>query len=492
MASVPELQVESVTKRFGGVVALDSVSLSIERAERRALIGPNGAGKSTLFNVISGELRPTMGDVDLAGMRTTGMSPERIARLGLSRTFQTSSLFPEATVLENVVLALLSGEGHRWNCVTPLERFARHEQLAREALNAVGLLARVGSLAASLSHGESRQLELASALAQRPHLLLLDEPLAGLAKSERDRIGALLRGLPRDLTILLIEHDLEFAQAFADRMTVLHNGRVLAEGPPDDIRNNPAVIEVYMGSGAAVAARRPERAPGPVLLEVRGLRAGYGEALVLEDVSIDVRKGEVVAILGRNGMGKTTLLHALMNFVPPSTGSVRLDGRDLARASTLARARAGLALVPQGRHMLAGLSVAEELDLSPRPGPWTRERVFNLFPRLRERAGQSSVNLSGGEQQMLAIARAMLRNPTLLLMDEPSEGLSPALVRSLEITIASLRDDGETVLLAEQNIDLALAVADRVYVLEHGRVVEHDTARAFAAQRSRLEKSLGV
>ena len=489
---MPELQVESVTKRFGGVVALDGVSLSIERAERRALIGPNGAGKSTLFNVISGELRPTMGDVDLAGVRTTGMSPERIARLGLSRTFQTSSLFPEATVLENVVLALLPGEGHRWNCVTPLERFARLEQLAREALSAVGLLARAGSLAGSLSHGESRQLELASALAQRPHLLLLDEPLAGLAKSERDRIGALLRGLPRDLTILLIEHDLEFAQAFADRMTVLHNGRVLAEGPPDDVRNNPAVIEVYMGSGAAVAARRPERAPGPVLLEVRGLRAGYGEALVLEDVSIDVRKGEVVAILGRNGMGKTTLLHTLMNFVPLAAGKVRLDGRDLARVSTLARARAGLALVPQGRHMLAGLSVAEELDLSPRPGPWTRERVFNLFPRLRERAAQSSVNLSGGEQQMLAIARAMLRNPTLLLMDEPSEGLSPALVRSLESTIASLRDDGETVLLAEQNIDLALAVADRVYVLEHGRVVEHDTALAFAAQRSRLEKSLGV
>jgi len=178
--------------------------------------------------------------------------------------------------------------------------------------------------------------------------------------------------------------------------------------------------------------------------------------------------------------------------VPLAAGKVRLDGRDLARVSTLARARAGLALVPQGRHMLAGLSVAEELDLSPRPGPWTRERVFNLFPRLRERAAQSSVNLSGGEQQMLAIARAMLRNPTLLLMDEPSEGLSPALVRSLESTIASLRDDGETVLLAEQNIDLALAVADRVYVLEHGRVVEHDTALAFAAQRSRLEKSLGV
>ncbi len=488
---MPELQVTSVTKRFGGVLALDRVSLSIERGERRALIGPNGAGKSTLFNVICGELRPTAGEVDIAGTRATGMASERVARLGVARTFQRSSAFPDASVLENVLLALLAPQGHRWNCMTPLENFPRHKELARASLESVGLAAKAETLAAELSHGESRQLELAGALAQAPQLLLLDEPLAGLAAGERERIGRLLLALPRELTVLLIEHDLEFAQTFADRMTVLHNGHVIAQGPPNEVRANPEVIEVYMGSGGTLTAS-VERAPGASLLEVRHLRAGYGEALVLEDVSIDVRKGEVVAILGRNGMGKTTLLHCLMGFLPAAAGSVRLDGGDLTRASTLRRARSGLALVPQGRRMLSGLDVTEELGLGQRPGPWSTERVLERFPRLRERLNSPSENLSGGEQQMVAIARALLRNPALLLMDEPSEGLSPALVRALEATISSLRDDGETVLLAEQNIDLALAVADRVYVLEHGHVVEHDTARAFAAQRSRLAKSLGV
>jgi ABC-type branched-subunit amino acid transport system ATPase component len=151
-----------------------------------------------------------------------------------------------------------------------------------------------------------------------------------------------------------------------------------------------------------------------------------------------------------------------------------------------------MALVPQGRRMLAGLTVAEELRLGARPGAWTLERVLGLFPQLAQRERAQSQTLSGGEQQMVAVARALMRNPALLMMDEPSEGLSPPLVRSLERTIASLRDDGETVLLAEQNVDLALAVADRVYVLEHGKVVAHETAATLSAHRSRLERSLGL
>jgi branched-chain amino acid transport system ATP-binding protein len=148
--------------------------------------------------------------------------------------------------------------------------------------------------------------------------------------------------------------------------------------------------------------------------------------------------------------------------------------------------------VPQGRRMLPGLTVGEELRLGARPGPWDLERVRALFPMLRERERQQSQTLSGGEQQMAAIGRALVRNPALLMMDEPSEGLSPALVRSLERTIQSLRDDGETVLLAEQNVDLALAVADRVYVLEHGKVVGHESAAMLSAHRSRLERTLGL
>jgi len=486
-----ELRVESLTRRFGGVIALDDVSLTVERAERRAIIGPNGAGKSTLFAVISGDLPATKGSVAIAGRRTTGLPPERIARLGVARTFQRSNLFGESSVAANVMLAALQTSGHAWDVARPFARLADCEQRARAALYIVGLADKPGVAAASLSHGESRQLEIAAALVQQPSLLLLDEPLAGLAPAERERIGRLLLDLPREITVLLIEHDLDFAQSFADRMTVLNNGVVLADGTPQEVRDDPAVQAVYLGTGGA-APERVQRETGARLLQVRGVSAGYGPSLVLDGVSLEVSRGEVVAILGRNGMGKTTLLQSLMGFVLPRSGEVELAGVQVTRASPLARARAGMALVPQGRRMLSGLTVGEELRLGERPGPWDLERVRALFPRLQERERQQSETLSGGEQQMAAIARALLRNPALLMMDEPSEGLSPALVRSLERTILSLRDDGETVLLAEQNVDLALAVADRVYVLEHGKVVGHESAATLSAHRSRLERTLGL
>jgi len=492
---MPELIVESLEKRFGGVVALDDVDMRVERAERRAIIGPNGAGKSTLFAIISGEEAPTRGSVQIGQQRTTGMPPERVARLGVARTFQTSTVLTDFSVLDNVRVRALRTTGHAWTISAPLDALADCDAAARSALDAVGLGEKANTPAASLSHGEQRQLEIAAALVQRPSLLLLDEPLAGLATVERRRIGALLTGLPRDITVLLIEHDLEFAQSFADRVTVLDNGRVLADGTPREVRENPAVQAVYLGTASPSQAtiERPRAGGAPVpLLAALDIASGYGQARVLEDVSIEVSRGEVVAVLGRNGMGKSTLLNTLMGFLPLRAGSISFAGADVSHAPALARARAGIALVPQGRRMLAGLTVGEELRLGARPGPWGLARVTALFPRLAQRERQRSETLSGGEQQMVAIARALVRNPLLLLMDEPSEGLSAALVHSLEESIASLRDDGETVLLAEQNVDLALAVADRVYVLEHGRIVEHESAGALRAHRSRLERFLGL
>jgi len=333
-------------------------------------------------------------------------------------------------------------------------------------------------------------------LVQRPTMLLLDEPLAGLAGAERERIGALLLALPANITVLLIEHDLDFAQSFAHRMTVLDQGRVLAEGTPHEVRENKDVQAVYLGSGRAREAA-DERTAAPVeattsLLLASEISSGYGAGLVLDRVSIEVGRGEIVAVLGRNGMGKSTLLNTLMGFVPLRSGRIELAGSDLSSASTLARSRAGIALVPQGRRMLAGLSVAEELGLGARPGTWSRERVTQLFPQLARRYRERSETLSGGEQQMVAIGRALTRNPALLMMDEPSEGLSPALVEELRRAIAALRDDRQTVLLAEQNVDLALAVADRVYVLDHGKIVQHERAATLRADRSRLERSLGL
>ncbi len=492
---MPELRAERVSKAFGGMQALRGVSLSVERGERRAIIGPNGAGKTTLFRIISGELRPNQGAVYLNGRRVDGLPPERVSLLGVARTFQVSSLFPEKSCLEHVMLALLAlRRGQRWWPFTAMARVPGLEDAAYDALEQVGLAQQARQPAGALAHGDRRQLELAMALAQQPRLLLLDEPLAGLSEVERERIGQILMHLPRTLTVLLIEHDLGFAYAFADRMTVLHYGEVLLEGDPEQVRRDPRLLEVYAGRvlEETEAPPAPEREAGPAALQVSGLVSGYGDAQVLHGVDLEVRQGEVVALLGRNGMGKTTLLHTIMGLVRPSSGRVLLGGRDVTGLSPLQLAQAGLTLVPQGRRAIPGLTAQEELSLARQPGPWSVERVYDLFPRLYERRNAPSVALSGGEQQMLAIARALVRNPVVLLMDEPSEGLSPAVLQRIEETIQALRREGMTILLAEQKLDMALNVADRVYVLEQGKVVYEGRPNALRSQRQLLQQMMAI
>lgn len=485
------LKVEKVSKAFGGILALSGIHLSVKQGERRAVIGPNGAGKSTLFKVISGELRPDQGRVFLGNREVTGLPQERVARLGMGRTFQRSSVLPELAVWENVALARQAATGQSWLFHQPLSADARVE----EVLEQVGLSARAEDPAGALSHGEKRQLEIAMAIAQDPQVLLLDEPLAGLSGAERERIGRLIMDLDPRMTVLLVEHDLEYALRFAHRVTVLHYGQVVAEGEPEAVRENPEVQTIYVGNGGAFEAVRrdpPREEVWEAVLEVKNLAAGYGGMRVLEDIHLRVRRGEVVALLGRNGMGKTTLLSTLMGLVPLQSGEVYLAGTPLSHLPAHRRAELGLALVPQGRRMFDGLSVEEELRLAAwgSQGPWTVERVLDVFPRLAERRKSPSKALSGGEQQMVAIARALLRNPSLVLMDEPTEGLSPLMVRQVAEVVCTLKHEGETVLLAEQNVQMALAVADRVYILEHGEIVWEGSP--WEASEAVLHRYLGV
>ena len=232
------------------------------------------------------------------------------------------------------------------------------------------------------------------------------------------------------------------------------------------------------------------------LLEVRDLQAGYGGSSVLNGVDMTLGDGESVAVLGRNGVGKTTFVHALMGLVRPSAGSVRLRGRELARERTDVIARAGVSLCPQGRRVFGVLTVRETIDLAAslcrREGPWSRDRVLEVFPRLRERLHQRSDSLSGGEQQMLAIARALLCNPLLLLLDEPSDGLAPAIVRQIEQVLGEVRDSGVGLVLVEQDLHLAFAVAERVSVMEKGRFVHDAGIAAFRRDRQTARRLLGV
>lgn len=244
------LRLSRVTRRFGGLMAVSQVDLEVEPGARHGVIGPNGAGKTTLFNVISGELKPTEGRIELFGQPVTGMAaPARVA-LGLGRTYQITRTFNSLTVRENLVLGCHGLQRSKFSMLKPWRSYADRGREVEELADGFGLTARLDAPAADLSHGEIRQLEVALALALKPRLLLLDEPGAGLSPGERISMRNLLRRLPEDLTLVMIEHDMDLVRDLVSRVTVLHSGRVVAEGSTAEIQNHPEVRQIYLGSRA--------------------------------------------------------------------------------------------------------------------------------------------------------------------------------------------------------------------------------------------------
>jgi branched-chain amino acid transport system ATP-binding protein len=241
------LSLTDLSKAFGGLRAVDRVALSVAIGERRALIGPNGAGKTTLFNLISGDLPPTGGRITLFGQDVTHLPPHRRAALGLARTYQITNLFPSLSVLENLLLAVQALERTKLVLLKRVTSYAHLYARARATLQSVGLGDKEREVVKNLSHGEQRQMEIAMALAGRPRLLLLDEPAAGLSPGESRMMTALLQQLDGGITLIVIEHDMDVAFALTDRVTVLHNGSVVADGSRDDVKANPLVREIYLG-----------------------------------------------------------------------------------------------------------------------------------------------------------------------------------------------------------------------------------------------------
>jgi branched-chain amino acid transport system ATP-binding protein len=243
----PILRLRGVGRRFGGVHAVSDVDLEVRPGERRAILGPNGAGKTTLFNLISGEFPPTAGTVELFDRDVTALPARKRARMGLSRTFQTSRLFLGLTVEDNLYLAVLGvGDGHLR--LLPSKRDTEMRESARVMAGAVGLGERVDDLVSELSHGEQRQLEVGMARAANPKLMMLDEPAAGLSRAERVKLTELLLALDPSITLILIEHDMDVALRVAQWVTMMHDGRVIVEGTPDEIRANETVHQLYLGS----------------------------------------------------------------------------------------------------------------------------------------------------------------------------------------------------------------------------------------------------
>jgi ABC-type branched-subunit amino acid transport system ATPase component len=332
--------------------------------------------------------------------------------------------------------------------------------------------------AGALSYGGQRLLDMGLALATKPRVLLLDEPLAGLAAAERQRIGDIIKRISADVPMLLVEHDIDRVFQIADAVTVMNAGQVLVDGTVEDARSSPKVQEIYIGSGAATIAAKPRQSAvgAATLLAVEKVNTFYGKSHVLTDVSLDVRQHEILALLGRNGAGKSTLLKTLIGIAPPGSGSIRLDGREIAGRPSSEIARLGIGYVPQGRGLFAGMTVAQNLELGRLKREtghgvrWDLDRIFEYFPRIRERLDTPADFLSGGEQQMVAVARALSGDVKVLLLDEPFEGLAPTIIEQLFESFDKLRHE-VSIIIVDHHLELALALSDRTVALERGRVI---------------------
>jgi branched-chain amino acid transport system ATP-binding protein len=488
------LEVAGLTKRFGALAAVDGASFQVRRGELRSIIGPNGAGKTTLFHLLTGLVPADSGAATFRGAAITGLLPHRIVARGVGRSFQIISIFQALTVFENVRIAAQARHRCRFAMFADAGAFADLNAETVRLLAAVGLADKAFRVASNLSHGDQRLLEIAVALATRPELLLLDEPLAGLAAHDRVRVADLIRILRQSVTIVLIDHDIDHVLALSDRITVLHQGRVIAEGGPADIQQNAEVQTAYLGHLAIASGPAAGRVPaaGEPLLRVATVDAFYGKSHVLHGVSLDVFPGEVVSLLGRNGAGKTTTLAAITGVVPPRAGRVVYRGAELAGRPPEAIARLGLGLVPQGRRIFPNLTVLENLQIARRGnGGWTIDRVFSAFPKLRQLRDARGATLSGGELQLLAIARTLMGNVDLLLLDEPFEGLAPAVVEIVWNVLRQIKGE-TTILLVEQNAGLALSLSDRAYVINNGAIAWSGAAQNLHADDALRLRLLGV
>ncbi|MBX3608781.1 MAG: ATP-binding cassette domain-containing protein [Hydrogenophaga sp.] len=508
------IEARGITMQFGGVRAVSDLHLRALAGQVTSLIGPNGAGKSTALNVLGGFYKATAGGFSLGETDLGGQSTVRIARAGVARTYQTSQLFGSLSVLDNVVLAM--GRGR----LGPLLGAALRRAPGR-VQQAMGLLAFCGyggsphTLAADLPHVDRRLVEIARALATDPDALLLDEPAAGLSREDKLALGVLLRRIAdAGVAVLLVEHDMALVMGISDQVVVLDAGERLAAGTPAEVQANPAVQAAYLGEmddphapplrgslppegadqpwGGPAAGRSDAAAEA---LGVGALVAGYGAEPVLHGINLQVRRGEVVALLGANGAGKSTLMKALAGLHRPVQGGIHLDGTPLHELGAEQVVARGVVLVPEGRQVFPELSVLDNIRLGAFLQPDEREarvqQQLDRFPRLRERLHQRAGLLSGGEQQMLAIARALMSRPQVLLLDEPSLGLAPKVIAELFAALDRLRQEGMTLLLVDQMAGLALALADRAYVMEGGRIVAQGTAAQIAADGALAAAYLG-
>ncbi|MGE0733628.1 MAG: ATP-binding cassette domain-containing protein [Alphaproteobacteria bacterium] len=474
------LSARDVCKSFGPIVVLDNVSLTVSPSTIHGLIGPNGAGKTTLVNILTGYIDANVGNVTFGGASIDRLPPHRRARLGISRTFQAPRLFEDLTVEANIRPGL--------------PRKARGDDPAiREISEMLGLADDLHRPIKILPAGERRLIEIARSLVGRPSVLLLDEPFAGLSVPEISRVSEIIRKLSKDLQlgVLLIEHNLAAVFALADEVSVLDQGRIIAVDKSSTIATSTAVRQVFFGGD-------PKRAAGSnvqalpnntrMAIRVQGLNAGYGRLKIVHDIDVQVKHKETVGLVGVNGAGKSTLLRALAGTIRSSAGTIELHGETIQKRDTPSLVRAGIVLVPEGRHLFPSLTTEDNLRLAGTAAGLSKadtrarlDQLLELFPNVREYRFRPAGALSGGQQQSVAIARALMSRPRVLLLDEPSIGLSrPALDALAPMLQHLINQENISILLAEQNLHFAGLLCARSYLIDGGRIVAEGGADLIA------------
>jgi ABC-type branched-subunit amino acid transport system ATPase component len=483
----PLISVQGLSKSYGGVHAIQNISFELQKGEICGVIGPNGAGKSTLISLLGGALKPCAGTIHFDGNDVTHSDAAGRARLGVGRTYQVPRPFMDMNVTDNLLTAMFA--------LKPWRSAGEAHDICNDILVRTGLYDQRELKARDLTLLRRKRLEIARALAIQPRLLLLDEVGAGLLDSEVSELIDLIQSLRSELdSVIIIEHVLRVVEECCDRSMVINFGKKVMEGRTHDVLGSDEVAQIYLGTHSAahsqlkethtpakalkldrLIAPRAAATAQKTLLRLEDIHAGYGQAKVLQGISIDIAEGESVAILGTNGAGKTTLSNIITGVLKPTGGVASFEGQDITSMPSYLRARSGIAYCPEGRKIFANLTVEENLLINARMADSTErndrlEQVYSLFPDLYQRRRGPGTAMSGGQQQMLAIGRALMCRPKMVVFDEISLGLAPVMMDKLYHALGILKAEGMTMIIVEQDVQRALAIADKVHVLERGQI----------------------